>query len=467
MCNWTEDELKTINLGDKRLDTRAKIVLDALMKSPGESIPRCFQSWSETLACYRLFDNGRVTPEKLLSSHREATIKRMQTENIILAINDTSSIDFTGKDSIEGLGSLETEFTKGLWIHPTIAVTPDRVCLGLIKTDIWARNNPIKHRSLKTAVRNNTPIEEKESYRWIQSYHTACDLATELPNAQVISMADRESDIMELLITAQERKQQGRSAELIIRSNHDRRLLKQKDQKEETPRTLRKALQQAPSVGETEFVLNSREGKPSRTVKQIIKAITVTLNPKRIKGKIFESVTINAVMAEEINPPADEEKICWVILTTLPIDSLENTIKVIEYYLCRWEIEVFFKVLKSGCEVEERNLRNADRLENMIAMFMLVAWRVMYVMKMGRECPQLSCTVIFEDMEWKSVFKVCNKKKPLPEKPPLLGEFIELIASLGGYLGRANDPPPGPKVIWKGMQRAFDFTLAWEAFTNA
>lgn len=464
MSNWIEDELKTINLGDKRLDVRAKTVLDNLIKSPGESIPRCFQSWGETLACYRLFNNDRVTPEKLISPHRTATIKRIQGEKTILCINDTSSIDFTGKDSIVGLGTLESDHTQGLFIHPTIAVTPERVCLGVIKSDIWARNNPVKHKSLKASERGNTPIEQKESYRWIKSYYAACDLAAESPNTQVISLADREGDIMELLLAAQERKRQGHSAaDLIVRSNHNRRLLLQED---ETSTTLRRALDQASSVGETEFMLQSREGKPKRIVKQAVKAITVTLKPKRIKGEIFEPVTINALMTEEINPPEDEEKISWIILTTLPIDSLENILKIVGYYICRWEIEIFFKVLKSGCEIEDRNLRNADRLENMIAMFMLVAWRVMYVMMIGRECPQMICTAIFEEGEWKAVFKICNKTLPLPDKPPLLGEFIKMIASLGGYLGRANDPPPGPKVMWKGMQRTFDFKLAWDAFTN-
>lgn len=462
MVNWTDETFKDLNLGDKRLDARTKKVLESLAKSPGESIPRCFHSWSETLACYRLFNNDRVSPEKLLVPHREATVERMKKEEVILCINDTTSLDFTGKDSIEGLGTLETDYTKGLWLHPTIAVTPNRICLGIIKAEIWTRINSIKHRSLKSSLRNNTPIEEKESYRWIQSYYSACDLAERLPETQFISVADRESDIMELLLAAQEQKRRGRAADLIIRSNHDRRLLNEDSQQNSL--TLKKALQQAPSCGEAEFILRSREGKPSRVVKQTIKAIRVTLKPKRIKGKTYEAVTINAIMAEEINPPEGEDKICWLLLTTLPIDTLENILKVIEYYLCRWEIEVFFKVIKSGCQVEERNLREADRLENMLAMFMIVAWRVMYVMMMGRECPHLSSTTIFKEAEWKAVYKICNKTSPLPDTPPLLGELINMIASLGGYLGRKNDPPPGPKTMWKGMQRMFDFTLAWEAF---
>lgn len=461
MSSWVEEELKTLNLGDERLNSRAKTVIKTLSNSPGESIPRCFHSWAETLACYRLLNNARITPEKILVPHQKAVFERLQNEDVVFCINDTTSIDFTGKDSIKGLGTLETEYTKGLLLHPTIAVTPNRVCLGVVKADIWARNNPIKHKSLKSSVRNNTPIEEKESYRWIESYYAACDLAENLPKTQVISMADRESDIMELFLAAQDRKRQGRAADLIVRSNHDRQL--ELDEEGQTS-TLRQALQHAVPLGEIEFILPAREGKSSRTVKQVLKGITVTLKPKRIKGKVFESVKINAVMAEEINSPKDEDKIVWIILTTLPIDTFGSVLKIIEYYLCRWEIEVFFKILKSGCEVEERNLRNADRLENMLAIFMLIAWRVMYVMMMGRECPQLSSTVIFEEAEWKSVYKICHKNSPLPKKPPLLGELIMMIASLGGYLGRQNDPPPGPKVMWKGMQRMFDFTLAWEAF---
>lgn len=274
---------------------------------------------------------------------------------------------------------------------------------------------------------------------------------------------------MELLLTMQEQTQKSRAADLIVRSNHNRRLLVKGIKggtQDRSPRLLKEALTHAPLLGEIEFLLPSRNGESARIVKQQIRAAEVNLEPKRVKGKVFDPVKINAVIAEETSPPEGKKGVCWIFLTSLPIENFEEAYRVVEYYLCRWEIEVFFKVLKSGCEVEERTLRNADRLEILIAMYILVTWRVMYVMMIGRDCPEISCAAVFEEKEWKAVYKIFNRKANLPTQPPSLGELIKMIASLGGYLGRTNDPPPGPKIMWKGLQRMFDFSLAWEAFVD-
>jgi hypothetical protein len=175
-------------------------------------------------------------------------------------------------------------------------------------------------------------------------------------------------------------------------------------------------------------------------------------------------VTINAVMAVEENPPEGVEPLIWVFLTTLPVNTFDEAIAVIQYYLTRWEIEVFFKILKSGCEVEERRFENSESLASLIGIFLVIAWRVAYAMKLGRNCPEMSAEIIFSSSEWKSVYKVVNKGVKLPEKPPLLGEFIIMIARLGGYLNRKSDPPPGPKAMWVGISRMNDFATAWDAF---
>jgi hypothetical protein len=147
----------------------------------------------------------------------------------------------------------------------------------------------------------------------------------------------------------------------------------------------------------------------------------------------------------------------------LPIDTFDQVSLIIKYYLTRWEIEVFFKILKSGCEVEERRLTGGS-LTSLIALFLIIAWRIQYVMKLGRSCPEISTEMVFSASEWKSTYKVLNKNSKLPTKPPSLSEFIIMIAKLGGYLNRKNDPPPGPKAMWIGFNRMSDFSLAWETF---
>ena len=218
-----------------------------------------------------------------------------------------------------------------------------------------------------------------------------------------------------------------------------------------------------PILGEVEFKLPQAEGRSARRVVQSVKSGRVRLKPPFRKGETLPEVEINVVLVEEINSPEGEKPILWLLLTSLPVETFEQACLVVEYYLCRWQIEIYFKVLKSGCKVEDRQFETAERIKPCIALYMIIAWRVLFVTMLGRECPELPCTVLFEDDEWKSVY-VIAKNAPPPETPPLLGEFTLMIASLGGYLNRKCDGPPGPKTMWVGLQRMVDFALAWKVF---
>lgn len=477
---WINNEMADINIGDKRLDKRTKSVITRLDNSTEDSFTQCFKTRAELVGAYRLFDNRLVTPDKILSGHYESTILRIKQQKVVLLINDTSSIDYTGKESVEGLGILESSYTQGILIHPTLAITPDRICLGIIDTQMWARDGSAHRKSLSSEIRRNEPIEQKESFRWIVSYRKACLLAQQNPQTQFISIGDRESDILELIVEAVQAKEKSEGADIIIRINHDRILANGKDNKtskrsstqalcdemqlEETEeQRLKKKLAKAPILGEIEFVISSRNGQPERKVKQAVRATTVKLNGKKVGDKEYPSVSINAVCCVEENPPIGEKPICWMFLTTLPIGTLEQVLNVIKFYLCRWEIEVFFKILKSGCKIEERELKTADRLKNMMSVFFILAWRIMYVMSMGRKHPDIPCSEIFEDAEWKSVYKIMQRST-IPSIPPSLGIMILMVAQLGGYISGKNRPPPGPKVMWRGMNKMSDFALAWESF---
>lgn len=133
-----------------------------------------------------------------------------------------------------------------------------------------------------------------------------------------------------------------------------------------------------------------------------------------------------------------------------------------QWYLCRWQIEVYFRVLKSGCRIEQLQLQTRERLEAALALYLIVAWRVLYLMMVGRNSPELPCDVVFTTEEWEAVYLVTQRKKP-PRQPPSLGEILVLVARLGGFLARKGDGPPGPKSIWIGLQRVRDFVAALEA----
>lgn len=455
--SWIETEFETLDLGDLRLNRRAKNILDGLGLAPGRTIPQSFKSRAEIKACYNFFDNDLVSDEKLLAPHIEKSIERIREYPVVLLPSDTTEIDYTSKEAMKGKERLSNK-KNGLWLHSTIAVTPERLTLGIVDANFWSRPSQVAEdtNAYRTA-RDNAPIEEKESYRWLQSYRIACKIAKEVPETQIINMTDREGDIIEIFDTAEEQKEQGGpAADFIIRSQYDRRL-EEKDP-EGTHKKLRNKLHEAEVLGEVEFTIPPTEKRSGRKVKQHLKAVQATLLRKGRKVKV------NAVMAIEVAPPEGEEPLMWIFITSLPINTFEDVKQIISYYLCRWEIELFFKVLKSGCKIEERQLQTTDRMKGLIAIFMVLGWRVMFTMMLGRVCSEMSCGDLFEEAEWKSVCKILNKKKALPRKPPRLGDFVIMVATLGGYVAQKDGEPPGVKTMWKGMARMIDFAIAWDAF---
>lgn len=459
--SWAEEEMEWINLGDRRLNQRSFSILEGLGLAPGRTIPQAFQAWSEIKATYNFFNNAAVSEEKILASHLTKTIERIKEYPVVLLASDTTDINYTTKREMKNKERLDNK-QEGIWLHATIAITPERLNLGLIQANFWHRAKEVaKKDSASKKARDKAPIEEKESYRWLESYQKACDVAKEASETQIIYISDRDCDIIEFFELADSKNTDSSKANFIIRSQYNRLIEKAKDtETNEVINKLWRKLEKADTLGELEFTISTRGDRKARKVKQKLKAVTATLTPSNKKTKIV----INAVMAIEENPPEGEDPVVWIFITDLPIKTYDNVCKIIEYYLCRWQIELFFKVLKSGCKVEERQLKTADRIKNLIAIFFVLAWRLMFTMMLGRICSEMSCTDLFDEAEWKSVYKILNKKKALPRKPPSLGNFIVMIARLGGYVEQKNGEPPGVKTMWKGMARMVDFSIAWEAF---
>ncbi len=458
--SWIEVEMETIDLGDHRLNRRSLSILEGLGLAPGRTIPQAFQAWNEIKATYNFFNNDLVSEEKILAPHLEKTIERLKEYPVVLLTSDTTDINYTTKSVMKNKERLDNK-QNGIWLHATIAVTPERLNLGLIQANFWHRKCEVAEKdSASRTARDKTPIEKKESYRWLESYQKACEIAKELPETQIINITDREADIIEFFELAKSENDGNGGANFIIRSQYDR-LIETKDaETDKATKKLWKKLKMADSLGELEFTISTRGDRKARKVKQQLKAVSATLTPKNKE----KSIVVNAIMAIEEKPPEGEDPIVWIFITDLQIKTFEDVCKIIEYYLCRWQIELFFKVLKSGCKVEERQLQTAERVKNLIAIFLVLSWRVMFTMMLGRIFGEMSCADLFDEAEWKSVCKIVNRKKALPRKPPLLGEFIVLVARLGGYVEQKGGEPPGVKTMWKGMARMVDFSLAWEAF---
>lgn len=463
MADWVDNETKGANFGDKRLKKRFGSLLNKLVACPDKSIPGSCKTWKETLAAYRFFNHKNITSFSILKSHQEATVERIKNEKIVLIPQDTTEIDFTGRKPLEGMGYLGHEKSHGFYLHPSLAITPNRLCLGIIDLETWTRKElGIRHK------RKNKPIEEKETYRWLKGYEAANKIALAAPNTLIVSISDREGDIYEML---EKIPSETNKAFWLIRSQMNRKTI---NPLEDKGLKLWEGVRASQSLGKIEFKLPSgkiydrrithkRHLRKERLVLQEVRISTVYLNPPQRKEKKLSPVRINVVHCVEINPPSDQDKIEWFLLTSFPVNDVKTAINIVKWYLCRWQIEIFFKILKSGCTVEKLQFENLKATTNCISLYMIIAWRILYLTMLGRAYPDRGCHYVFEDDEWQALY-VISTKKPPPTTPPKIGELILMIAKLGGFLGRKSDGEPGPKAMWVGMQKMKDFTLAWKTF---
>jgi hypothetical protein len=337
---------------------------------------------------------------------------------------------------------------------------------------MWARDIDDYHKRLQA---KSKPIEDKESFRWLVGYQQACLLRRQI-SSQVISLSDSEGDVYECF-AAWADTSDGATADFIVRACQNRALAKTDPAYEKDVITLlwaavenavvqgRRSIEVSARPAQTGDGSRRRQARSARRASVTFQAATVTLRGPRRPGqngrpsKRLPDVTVDVVLVREENPPPNEPAIEWLLVTSLPVTTLEQIERVVDYYTCRWSIETYFKVIKSGCQVEELQLETTDRVMACVAVYLVVAWRVLYLVHLGRECPEMNCEAVLMPAEWKSVWRVVKDENP-PKQPPSLGTMTRLIAQLGGYIPRKNEPP-GAKTMWIGLQRARDFAQLW------
>ena len=452
--DWADEEFGDCNLGDLRLTERLKTMARDFYAQPMMNLPQACGSRAKTKAAYRFLDHEETTLEKLLRPHYAATERRIAREKVVLAVQDTTEIDYSVLKETEGLGPIgnHASSARGLLLHSTLAFNLAGTPLGLVDAQCW-RRDPAE--ISKRTKRKELSVEDKESSKWLKSYRALANLQESCPDAMLVSVGDREADVYELMYEATATDPNG--PKLLIRATQNRRV-------DSEHLLLWNTLESQPLSGVQVLSVPRTSNRAAREAHLEIRFAKVTLRAPQSKkipnGKKAPDISVYAVLAKETNASVNEP-LEWLLLTTLPVESFEDATEKLVWYTKRWGIEVYHRVLKSGCRIEDRQLCTAERLETCLAIDLVVAWRIHHMNKLARELPDASAALCFEEAEWKALMVYTSKGKPVPTEPPSLRIAIRLVAGLGGFLGRKCDGEPGTQALWRGLQRLTDIAAMY------
>lgn len=446
MQDWIEIEMENQAMGDARLNKRLANMIGTLSVEPSKSIPCANDTWPETLAAYRFFDNEKVSFDSIMTGHKAATLNRIQREPVVLIPQDTTFLNFATDSKSKEMGTLRTKDSNQQLLHTSIAITPSRVNLGVVDGSMWQR--PEK----KTGnTRYTKPLEEKESRRWIDHYKSACAVQAAAQNTTIVSIADREGDIHEWFQYAETVPEQSR-ASYIIRAKANRTI----ELEDGETIALWDYMTSLKKLGQYHVNVPKRNGEPGREANVNVSASEVRLLGK---GKTRKPLSLYVVFAKESQPPAGQKGIEWMLLTDLAVDNFEQARIVIEWYRCRWEIETYFRVMKGSCEIENSRLRTEPRTLNCIAVYMIISWRLHSITMLARRQPNRPCTDVYSEREWTILWRM-RMKTAVPRDIPSVRDMTRMLAGMGGFLGRKGDGEPGVKTIWEGYDKLLHYIEA-------
>jgi len=452
LLNWAQQEFARSTLPDERLQKRLIAMATDFAEHPTASIPQASGSWHRSKAAYRFFDNDGVQPEAILAGHVQATVQRMGSRPVVLCLQDTTPVNYSTHPRTQGLGPISNnrDKTLGLFLHCTLAVSPTGQPLGVLHARSWARTTATFGRS--SNARNRTPRAQKESQKWLDSFQACQGLAPQCPETTLVNIADREGDLYDLF---QQALAPGSRVHCLVRAQHNRRVT-------HPQQYLWEQLAARRVSGHLEVQVPAKDGRPARLANLAVRFTKVDLQPPCLKED-QPPLSLWAVEARQVHTPKGAKPICWRLLSTLPVESFEAAGQKVRWYAQRWQIEVLHKVLKSGCQIEQRQLETVARLRRVLMLDLVVAWRVMSLCKAARETPQGLASDWLASEEWQALQAYTNEGKP-SRRPPTIGQAVRWIAQLGGFLARKSDGEPGPIVIWRGLSQLKAITKAWQRF---
>jgi hypothetical protein len=453
--HWAEEEFGTVRLYDNRLKERLYMIAQDFYSSPEANIPEACGSQARIIGTYRFFQNPKVNMDTVLTPHTEATIERIKQHRVVLCPQDTTILNYTTHPMTEGLGPTCHQGDKaiGLILHDTLAFTEAGTPLGIVDAQVWARDPEDRGKREK---RKKLPIEQKESIKWLKSFRKVAEVQKRCPETLLVSMGDRESDIYDLFLEATNEA----GPALLIRA--DRARQRKVDQEH-----LWEFMANRDVAGILKIHIPHSGSRVPRDAWLDVRFAEVTLRPPQGHSQPIHVWAVHVLeRVWQREREIKDDPIEWMLLTTFPVETFTDAQKRVEWYSGRWGIEVFHRTLKSGCRIKDRQLEAADRLETCLGMDMVVAWRVYYLTMLGRETPDVSCTVFFKEIEWKALCCFVNKTPIAPQKPPTIGWAVRMIAKMGGHMGRKGDGFPGTQTIWRGLAKLYGATEMYAIFTQ-
>ena len=464
--SWAANEFGGAPLGDARLSARLVGSAHHMAQSPMRAITGAANGARAVVkGHYRLIDqpaDSAVTVEHILAPHRERTLQRMHSEHTVLCVQDTTSLSFTRRGQTQGLGVIGSNQTgalaRGLCLHTTLAVSTEGLPLGVLRAGFDAPPPPDPEATGPKAR------EDKKSFRWVEGLRDCAQAARSLPGTRVVCTMDREADFLDLFV---EHREHAPQVELLVRAKVNRILGHDCTAEGDTAvRRLFDEVRNAPARGActVEVCRQSARVKASKQApkkKRPARRAETTLRyqPVALPCPGATPVALWMVHAREEHPPAKTEPLEWFLLTTVPVNTTHDATRILVWYTLRWRIEDYFRILKSGCKVEELQHHRAERLERAIAIKMVVGWRIQLMARLGREVPELPAEVLFSDLELRVLATFARSRNLAVPQP--LGEAVELLARLGGWMGRKRDPP-GAQLLWHGYTQLAAMTFAFE-----
>jgi hypothetical protein len=433
-------DFEGLDLGDIRRKERLVSIINNISSQPGSSIPKQNQGWYDTKATYSFFRNEAITPALLSQAIMLYGQSQLGSLERVLIAHDISQISYHDLKA-EGLGYLANPAGQGIINFSSIAISEDGIPLSLLYQHNWVRP---EEQVGKAARRKQTAFEDKESYSWYAGINAVNNL---LGGAlQKIHIADREADIYDLFFCAYEP-----GTELLIRAHHNR--------KTAAGGSLWDSVSAQPDKHPVQLQIPDKKGSKRVTVAAEVYFQQVEILRPLKNGSKYQSVEMTAIEVRQTDTlqPWQQEPVHWRLLTTLTVTRASEALQCVQWYSCRWLIERFHYVLKSGTQVETLQLKQATSLQKAIHVYSIAAMRIMQLVYQSRQTPNASCETILTKEQW-AVLYILIHKRPVTtdQQPPTLSEAILWIGRLGGHLGRKSDGPPGLKAVWLGYQRVCD-----------